>query len=327
MRAIRIHETKGPEHVRLEQVAPPEPSDHALVVDVRAAGVSFPDLLLTKGEYQFKPDPPFTLGSEGAGRVAHAPAGSGFSVGDRVAFLTLGAYAEQVEVAPLMAFPLPAELDYKAGASLIINYHTALFALRDRGGLQRGENVLIQGAAGGVGTAAIQVAKALGARVIAAVSSDHKADVALTAGADEVVFSGGDEWLTRVKELTDGKGVDLVLDPVGGEIFLDSVRSLAEGGRLLVVGFAGGSIPEIKVNRLLLKNVSLVGVAWGAYVATRPELAKEIGETVNAMAISGQIKPLIGSVHQLEDARAALELLDDRKATGKVILEISEETD
>lgn len=325
MRAVRIHETKGPSRVTLEEVPAPEPSEHGLIVDVRAAGVSFPDLLMTKGEYQFKPEPPFTLGSEGAGRVAHAPAGSDFNVGDRVAFLSLGAYAEQVATVPQMTFPLPDEVDFTAGAALIINYHTALFALRDRGQLKAGENVLIQGAAGGVGTASIQVAKVLGARAIAAVSSDEKAEVALQAGADEVVFSGGDEWRDRVKELTDGRGADVVLDPVGGDHFTDNLRALAEGGRLLVVGFAGGSIPEVKVNRLLLNNVSVVGVAWGAYVATRPELTREIAETVNRMAAAGQIKPLIGALHNLEDAETALRLLEDRRATGKVVLQVSED--
>lgn len=326
MRAIRTHmKHGGPDDIVEEEAAAPEPTDHALIVDVRSAGVSFPDLLLSKGEYQIKPEPPFTLGSEGAGRVAHAPEGSGFNVGDRVAFLTLGAYAEQVATAPLMTFPLPDELGYHAGAALIINYHTALFALRDRGQIKAGETVLIQGAAGGVGTAAIQIAKALGARVIAAVSSDEKAEVALEAGSDEVVFSGGDEWLARVKELTDGRGVDVVLDPVGGDHFTNNLRALAEGGRLLVVGFAGGSIPEVKVNRLLLNNVSVVGVAWGAFVGTRPDLAREIGETVNAMAVRGEIKPIIGKVFNFEDAADALRLLEDRKATGKVVLQISED--
>jgi NADPH2:quinone reductase len=325
MRAIRIHvENGGPDDVVEEEVAAPAPSDHGLIVDVRSAGVSFPDLLLSKGQYQIKPEPPFTLGSEGAGRVAHAPEGSGFSVGERVAFLSLGAYADHVVTAPLMTFPLPDELDYHEGAALIINYHTVLFALRDRGQLKSGETVLIQGAAGGVGTAGIQVAKAMGARVISVVSSDEKAEIALEAGTDEVVFAGN-EWLKRVKELTDGRGVDVVLDPVGGERFTDNLRSLSEGGRLLVVGFAEGSIPEVKVNRLLLRNTSVVGVAWGAYVGTRPELAREIGETVNAMAARGEIKPLIGKVFNLEDTGEALRLLEDRKATGKVVVQISED--
>jgi NADPH2:quinone reductase len=295
-----------------------------LIVDVRAAGVSFPDLLLTKGEYQIKPEPPFTLGSEGAGRVAFAPEDSGFAVGDRVAFLTLGAWADHALVAPQMAFPLPDEINYQAGAALIINYHTVLFALRDRGQLKSGETVLIQGAAGGVGTAAIQVAKELGARVISVVSSDEKADVAVVAGTDEVVFHGP-EWVKRVKELTDGRGVDLVLDPVGGDRFTDNLRSLAEGGRVLVVGFAEGSIPEVKINRLLLRNTSVVGVAWGAYVGTRPDLAREIGDTVNAMAVSGAIKPVLSKVFNLEDAADAVRSLEERTATGKVVLQISED--
>jgi NADPH2:quinone reductase len=314
----------GPEDAVEEEIAAPEPSDHGLIIDVRSAGVSFPDLLLSKGQYQIKPEPPFTLGSEGAGRVAHAPDGSGFNVGDRVAFLSLGAYADHVVAAPQMTFPLPDELDYHEGAALIINYHTVLFALRDRGQLKSGETVLVQGAAGGVGTAAIQVAKAIGARVISVVSSDEKAEIALEAGTDEVVFAG-DEWVKRVKELTEGRGVDVVLDPVGGDRFIDSLRSLAEGGRLLVVGFAEGSIPEVKVNRLLLRNTSVVGVAWGAFVGTRPELGCEIGETVNAMATRGEIKPLIGKVFNLEDTSAALQLLNDRKATGKVVVQISED--
>lgn len=325
MRAIRTHFSDGgPDDVVEEEIAAPQPSEHAVIIDVRAAGVSFPDLLLCKGQYQIKPEPPFTLGSEGAGRVAHAPEGSGFNPGDRVAFMTLGAYAEQAAAAPQMTFPLPDVLDYHAGAALVINYHTALFALKHRGALEAGEAVLIQGAGGGVGTASIQVAKALGARVLAAVSSEGKADMARMAGADEVVFAN-DEWLARVKELTEGRGVDLVLDPVGGSRFTDNLRALAEGGRLLVVGFAEGTIPEVKVNRLLLGNTSVVGVAWGAYIGTRPELTKQIGDEVNAMAERGQIRPLIGHVVNLEDAADALRLLDERRATGKVVLQISED--
>lgn len=324
MRAVVLQEAKGPDHLSLEEVAAPEPSDHGLIIDVRAAGVSFPDLLMSKGEYQIKPEPPFTLGSEGAGRVVHAPAGSAFSAGDRVAFLTLGAYADQAVAPELMTFPLPDELSWQEGAALVINYHTAFFALRDRGQLKAGETVLVQGAAGGVGTAAIQIAKAFGARVFAVVSSDEKAEVALKAGTDEVIFFGP-EWRDRVKELTDGKGVDVVLDPVGGDRFTDNLRSLREGGRLLVVGFAEGSIPEVKVNRLLLRNTSVVGVAWGAYVATRADLAKEIGGAVNELARAGKVKPLIGEVFNLEDVGAALKSIDERRATGKVVLQVSED--
>jgi NADPH2:quinone reductase len=322
MRAVRVHEPKGPDHVVTEEVPEPEALDGSLLIDVKSAGVSFPDLLLSKGEYQVKPDPPFTLGSEGAGIVRVAPADSGFEAGQRVSFLTLGAYADVTLASPMMTFPLPDELNFDEGAALVINYHTVLFALRDRGGLKEGETILIHGAAGGVGTAAIQVAKAMGARVLSVVSSDEKADVALTAGTDEVVFAG-EEWRARAKELTDGKGVDLVVDPVGGDRFTDSLRSLAEGGRVLVIGFTEGSIPEVKVNRLLLRNVSVVGVAWGAYVGPRPELAREIGETVNAMAVAGQIKPVIGAVHEFDGAVGALKSLEERRATGKVVLRVN----
>lgn len=319
MRAVRVHEPKGPDHVVIEEQPEPELRDGSVLIDVHAAGVSFPDLLLSKGEYQLKPEPPFTLGSEGAGVVREAGEGSSFKPGDRVAFLTLGAYADTTLAAELMTFPLPGELSFQQGAALVINYHTVLFALRDRGRLAAGETVLVHGAAGGVGTASIQVAKALGARVLAVVSSDDKAEIALRAGADEVIFAG-DEWRDRARELTGGKGVDIVLDPVGGERFTDSLRALDEGGRVLVVGFTEGAIPEVKVNRLLLRNLDVVGVAWGAYVGTRPELAREIGDTVNAMAARGEIAPIIGAELPLEQAADALRLLDQRKALGKVVL-------
>jgi NADPH2:quinone reductase len=322
MRAVRVHEPKGPEHVVTEEIPEPEKLDHALLIEVKSAGVSFPDLLMSKGQYQFKPEPPFTLGSEGAGIVKFAPEDSGFTVGQRVAFLSLGAYADVVVAPPGMSFALPDELSFDEGAAMIINYHTALFALRDRGQLKAGETVLVQGAAGGVGTASIQIAKAFGAKVLAVVSSDEKAEVALTAGADEIIFHGP-EWRDRVSEKTDNRGVDMVLDPVGGERFTDNMRVLAEGGRVLVVGFAEGSIPEVKVNRLLLRNISVVGVAWGAYVGTRPELAREIGETCNKLVADGKIRPIIGAVHEFDAAEEALKSLDERRATGKVVLRVS----
>ena len=191
------------------------------------------------------------------------------------AFCALGGFAE-VAVAPeFLTFPLSDELDFAQGAGLILNYHTAWFALRLRGRLAEGETVLVHGAAGGVGTAALQVAKGLGARTIAVVSTDEKEQVARDAGADEVVRSDG-AWKDEAKELSGG-GVDVVLDPVGGDRFLDSLRSLGEGGRLVVVGFTGGSIPEVKVNRLLLNNTEIVGAGWGAYVMPKPDLNREIG--------------------------------------------------
>jgi NADPH2:quinone reductase len=236
-----------------------------VVVDVHAAGVSFPEVLQTRGQYQIKPPLPFVPGSEVAGVVRSAPEGAGVAAGDRVAaFCLLGGFAE-VAVAPdFLTFALPDSFDFAQGAALILNYHTAYFSLVLRGRLEAGETVLVHGAAGGVGTASIQVAKGLGCRVLAVVSSDEKARVAQEAGADEVLRSDG-PWKDEAKEASGG-GVDVVLDPVGGDRFTDSLRSLGEGGRVVVVGFTGGSIPEERVNRLLLNNSEVIGAGWGAYV-------------------------------------------------------------
>jgi NADPH2:quinone reductase len=293
-----------------------------VVVDVHAAGVSFPEVLQTRGEYQFKPPLPFVPGCEVAGVVRSAPEGASVSEGDRVAaFCMLGAFAE-VAVAPeYFVFPLSEELDYGQGAGLILNYHTAYFALKLRGRLAEGDTVLVHGAAGGVGTAALQVAKGLGAaRTIAVVSSDEKERVARDAGADDVVRSDG-AWKDEVAELTGG-GVDVVIDPVGGDRFTDSLRSLREGGRLVVVGFTGGSIPEVKVNRLLLKNTEVVGAGWGAYVMSKPDLNREIGAEIGRLVDEGSVRPIVGAHFPLEQAAEALKLIDGRGATGKVVLDV-----
>jgi NADPH2:quinone reductase len=203
---------------------------------------------------------------------------------------------------------------------LILNYHTAHFSLVLRGRLREGETVLLHGAAGGVGTAGLQVAKGLGARTIAVVSSDAKRQVALEAGADEVVRSDG-PWKDEVKELTGG-GVDLVFDPVGGDRFTDSLRSLRETGRLVVVGFAGGSIPEVKVNRLLLGNTEVIGAGWGGYVMSRPQVNLEIGAEITRLIEQGFVRPIVGERFPLERAADALRVLDERRATGKVVLDV-----
>jgi NADPH2:quinone reductase len=224
-------------------------------------------------------------------------------------------------VAPaFLTFALSDELDFAQGAGLILNYHTAYFALKLRGRLAEGETVLVHGAAGGVGTATLQVAKGLGARTIAVVSSDDKERVAREAGADEVVRSDG-PWKDEAKELSGG-GVDVVLDPVGGDRFTDSLRSLGEGGRVVVVGFTGGSIPEVRVNRLLLNNTEVVGAGWGAYVMSKPEVNREIGAEVNRLVDEGFVLPIVGARFPLERAGEALELIDGRGATGKVVLDI-----
>src|SRR5688500_11961198 len=327
MRALQITELSGPASaLTLGDVPEPDPTHmmtgtEGVVVDVHAAGVSFPEVLQTRGEYQVKPPLPFVPGSEVAGVVRSAPEGAGVEPGDRVAaFCMLGGFAE-VAVAPdFMTFRLPEALDFAQGAGLILNYHTAYFALKLRGRLAEGETVLVHGAAGGVGTAALQVAKGLGARTFAVVSSDEKDRVAREAGADEVLRSDG-PWKDEAKERSGG-GVDVVLDPVGGDRFTDSLRSLGEGGRAVVVGFTAGSIPEVRVNRLLLNNLDVVGAGWGAYVLAKPEVNREIGEGVLALAERGFVAPIVGARFPLERAAEALELIEGRGALGKVVLDV-----
>jgi NADPH2:quinone reductase len=327
VRALQITELTGPDSaLRLADVPEPEPSHmlspgNGVVVDVHAAGVSFPEVLQTRGEYQMKPPLPFVPGSEVAGIVRSAPEGAAVKAGDRVAaFSMLGGFAE-VAVAPeFLTFPLGAELDFAQGAGLILNYHTAWFSLVMRGRLREGETVLVHGAAGGVGTASLQVAKGVGARTIAVVSSDEKEQTARDAGADEVVRSDG-AWKDEAKELSGG-GVDVVLDPVGGDRFTDSLRSLAEGGRVVVVGFTGGSIPEVKVNRLLLNNTEVIGAGWGGYVMQKPDVNREIGAAVNRLVDEGFARPVVGARFPLEQAAEALKLIDGRGALGKVVLDV-----
>jgi NADPH:quinone reductase len=327
MRAVQIVEESGPDSaLALVELPQPEPS-HMLtpgagvLVEVHAAGVSFPELLQTRGQYQMKPPLPFVPGSEVGGVVLSAPEGASVKAGDRVAaFCALGGFAETAVAPEFFTFALSPELDFAQGAALILNYHTAYFALLLRGRLQAGETVLVHGAAGGVGTASLQVAKALGANTIALVSSDAKREVAVRAGADRTLLLS-ETWKDDVLDLSGG-GVDMVLDPVGGDRFTDSLRSLREDGRVVVVGFTGGSIPEVRVNRLLLKNTAVVGAGWGAYVMGRPDLNREIGAAVNRMVDEGFIRPIVGERFPLERAAEALKTLDERRATGKVVLDV-----
>ncbi len=321
MRAVQLERLEGPEGLKLVDMPEPEAGDQVLI-DVVAAGVSFPDLLLSKGQYQMKPPVPFVPGVEVAGVVRSAPAGAAVKAGDRVmAFTMLGGWAEVVAAPPNMTFRVPEGWSFEAAAGTVMNYHTAHFALHRRGRLKAGETVLVHGAAGGVGTATIQVARGAGARVLAVVSSEEKAEVARSAGADAALLSTGD-WVSQVKEKTQGRGVDVVMDPVGGDIFDLSLKCLAPEGRLLVVGFAGGRIPEVKVNRLLLKNIDVVGVAWGAFIMQEPQLTGEIAKGLAELAEKGFVEPLVGSVFPLEQAAQALRELDSRKATGKVVLRV-----
>ena len=321
MRAAQVTWLDGPAAV--EVVDLPEPEGDGVVIEVAAAGVCFPDVLLTRGLYQVTPDLPFVPGSEVAGRVRRAPSGGGFSAGDRVAaFSFLGGFADVVEVDPAMVFPLPDTVTYDKGAALPMNYLTCHFALRERARLAAGDTVLVHGAAGGIGTATVQLAAAWGARVIAVVSSADKAEVARTAGADEAVLV--EDFREAVADLTSGRGVDIVVDPVGGDRFTDSLRSLAPGGRHLVLGFTAGSIPEVKINRLLLNNISVVGVGWGAWWSGRggpgPAYLRRQWDDLVPMLESGDVDPVIGEVRALDDVVAALTAVEERRATGKILL-------
>lgn len=319
MKALQAQSLTGTAGLAYVEVSEPESSE-AVVVDVGAAGVCFPDLLLLRGEYQLRLEPPFIPGMEVAGTVRSAPAGSGFMPGQRVsAFTMLGGYAEQVAVAPSGVIPTPDGLDDACAASLLGNYYTMYFALGRRGGLQPGETVLVLGSAGGIGTAAIQLAKAMGARVVAMVHRPDAADFVAGLGAD-VVLPLADGWRQAVLDATDGRGVDMVVDPIGGEAFDDAVRVLATEGRLLVIGFAAGGIPTVKVNRLLLRNVSVVGVGWGEFVNRTPGAQAEVGAGLAKLVADG-LRPPAPVRFPLSDGVAALDALANGAVRGKLVLE------
>lgn len=324
MRAVHITKLDGPDSVEIVDVDEPADDGKSVLIDVHAAGVAFPDALLTRGLYQYKPSLPFVPGSEIAGIVRSAPEGSGFTAGDRVAALTglSDGMASVAAVAPETVFALPDAVSLTAGAGLLFNDLTVHFALRERGRLTEGETVLVHGAAGGIGTSALRMAPVLGAaRVIAVVSSEAKAEIARAAGATDVVLVDG--WKDAVKALTGGKGVDIVVDPVGGDRFTDSIRSLAPSGRILVIGFTGGEIPTVKVNRLLLNNVDVVGVGWGAWWMTRPGYLKQQWAEVEPLLASGKLTAPEPSVFPLEKAGEAIASLENRTAAGKVVLTLS----
>ena len=319
MRAARVIRLDGPHAIVVADVPDPVPSADEVLIEVHAAGVTFPDILQSRGLYQIKPDLPFTPGTEVAGIVRQAPAGSPLKAGDRVlAFSGLGGFAELVTAAATHVFPMPSGLSMEAGAALPMNYFTMHFALQRRGHLQAGETVLVHGAGGGIGTATLQLAKAYGARVIAVVSSDSKQDVARRAGADEVIRVA--DFLTQARALTRGRGVDMVVDPVGGDRFTDSLRSLAPEGRLLVIGFTAGEIPQVKVNRLLLTNTSVVGVGWGHFFMQQPSYLQE---QWNALApLLSSLGPLVSATFPLEQTAHALGEMEGRRVAGKVVIQV-----
>jgi NADPH:quinone reductase len=322
MKALVARELSGPAGLVYTDIEDPADvvDQNSIVIDVGAAGVSFPDLLLLRGEYQLRLEPPFIPGMEVAGVVRSAPYESEYKPGQRVmAMAMLGGWAERVVVPAANVKPTPDDIDDAEAVALLGNYQTMYFALARRGALRPGETVLVLGSAGGVGTAAVQIAKALGAKVIAMVHRPHAAGFVESLGAD-VVLPLTDGWLQAVLEHTDGRGVDLVVDPIGGESFDDAIRALATEGRLLVIGFAAGGIPTVKVNRLLLRNVAVIGVGYGEFVNRIPGSQALFEFGVNELVKAG-LRPPPPVRFPLSEGRAALQSLADGGVLGKIVLE------
>jgi NADPH2:quinone reductase len=319
MKALVAQSLTGTDGLAYLDVEDPVSGD-AVVIDVGAAGVCFPDLLLLRGEYQLRLDPPFTPGMEVAGTVLSAPESSGFVVGQRVsAFTMLGGYAERVAVAPSGVVPTPDAIDDASATALLGNYYTMYFALQRRAAVRAGETVLVLGSAGGIGVASIQIAKALGARVVALVHRPEALDFVSGIGAD-VVLPLVEGWKQAVLDATGGRGVDVVVDPVGGDAFDDAIRVLAPEGRLLVIGFAAGQgIPSVKVNRLLLRNISVVGVGWGEFLRQSPGAQAEVGAGL-AELVAGGLRPPPPVTYPLADGASGLQALADGKIKGKLVL-------
>jgi NADPH2:quinone reductase len=292
-----------------------------VLIDVHAAGVGFVDMLITKGEYQIKPELPFVPGLEVAGTVQSAPEGSGLAVGQRVAATTgVGAFAEIAAAPAMLTFPLPDAVSFETAASMVINYQTAHLGLKRRGRLAEGETVLVHGAAGGTGIAAIGVALALRAgRVIAVASTSDKRDAALHAGATDAVDGSGD-WITAVRELTGGRGADVVWDPVGGNAFAGSLKCMAPEGRLLVVGFASGEIPQLSVNRLLLRHLDVIGVNYGGMLPVDQSFSAVAAAELYGWVADGTLPAPSFTTHPLEDGPVVLQGFADRTTIGKPVL-------
>lgn len=321
MKAVQLTATDGPSSLALTDVDAPTAEPGTILIDVAYAGVTFPELLQSRGQYQMQPPLPYTMGSEVAGTIRELGEGvTGFSVGDRVLGVAgTGAYAEIMAVPAASVLPLPESVSLQSGAGMPMNLLTADFALRVRGKIEARQSVLIHGAAGGLGSALVQVALASGAEVVAVVSTQEKADTVANLGAQHVVFADG--FKDAVKEIFP-RGVDLVADPVGGDRFTDSLRCLSTFGTLLVLGFTAGQIPEVKVNRLLLGNISVAGVGWGAALAGRPEMVAQQWETLWPHLSAGDLNPAIHTVLPLARASEALEIIDSRSVRGKVLLEV-----
>ncbi len=324
MKAWRVNEWCEPEQMKLEDIPLPEPGPAEVRIRNRAAALNFYDILLIQGKYQVKPKLPFTPGSEVAGTIdAIGSDVTGFSVGDRVqAMATGGGFAEHSLAGSDKTFRIPDRMSFEEAAAMIVIYQTSYFALKNRTTVRRGEWLLVHAGAGGVGLSAIQIGKAAGARVIATAGSAEKLDICISQGAEHALSYADESWVEQVKNITGGRGADIIYDPVGGDVFDLSTKCIAPEGRLLVIGFAGGRIPSIAANRILLKNISVVGVYWGGYLEHHPQFMKEAQAELFAMYEAGEIKPVVSATYPLSDAATALRALATRKTHGKVVLSI-----
>ncbi len=324
MKAVLCKAFGPAETLVLEEIASPEAKKNEVLLDVHAAGVNFPDTLIIEGKYQFKPPFPFSPGGEAAGVVtAVGEKVSHLKVGDRVMALTgWGSFAEEVAVPGYNVMPIPASMDFASAAAFGMTYGTSMHALKQRANLQSGETLLVLGASGGVGLAAVEIGKAMGAKVIAAASSAEKLEVAKAAGADELINYSESSLKDEVKRLTGGQGADVIYDPVGGDLFDAAIRSIAWNGRLLVVGFASGRIPELPVNLTLLKGAAVVGVFWGAFAQRQPQDNAANFQQLFAWHAEGKLKPLVSQTFPLAQAGEAINTLGQRKAVGKVVVSV-----
>ncbi|WP_313037347.1 NADPH:quinone oxidoreductase family protein [Stutzerimonas nitrititolerans] len=325
MKAVLCKAFGPAENLVVEDLDSPQIKKGEVLLDIHAAGVNFPDTLIIEGKYQFKPPFPFSPGGEAAGVVAAVGEKiSHLKVGDRVMALTgWGSFAEQVAVSGQNVLPIPEEMDFTTAAAFSMTYGTSMHALKQRANLQPGETLLVLGASGGVGLAAVEIGKAMGARVIAAASTNEKLEIARKAGADELINYSEASLRERLKELTDGQGVDVIYDPVGGKLFEEAFRSIAWNGRMLVVGFAaGGEIPALPANLPLLKGAALIGVFWGAFAQRQPQDNAANFKQLFAWYAEGKLKPLVSQTFALEQAAEAIDTLGQRKAVGKLVVKV-----
>lgn len=322
MKAILCHNFSGPSGLTLEEIPTPEPGPGQIRLAVRACGINFADSLITAGKYQVKPPLPFSPGFEFSGDILEIGAGvDGFQIGDRVLGIAyIGGYAEQTVLPATQIFRIPSSMPYTHAAAFPVAYGTSHVALAHRARLKSGEVLVVHGAAGGVGLTAVEIGKQLGARVIAIASTQEKLEIARQHGADHLVNSSQDDVRVRIKTLTDGRGADVVYDPVGGELFIASLRSINFEGRILVIGFASGGIPQVPANHLLVKNVDVMGLNWPAYLERKPEVLRTSMQTLLSWYEERRIRPHVSETYPLGRAVEGLQRVLARQSTGRIVI-------